>query len=163
MTAYPPSAAVRVRIAGHELDAYNGAFARGGRVVGPLMPFVTAVSDRIRIVGNRIVIERDGHRVLVPIAAGAPRSLDRLYVPLAPVLRDLGLDVRFGRRTLDVTLPPPVALGTPSPYPVGWPTLAPHAVFTPMVTPTPRPIWTGSPLPRRTPLPFVQASPPNPS
>ena len=123
------------------------------------MPFVTAVSDRIRVEGRLVVIERSGRRAYVRLPAAHSPALDRVYVPLAPVFRDLGLRVTYARRTLDITIPPGDVLATPSPYPPGAPLPVPRAVFTPTVTPTPRPVWTGSPLPRRTPLPFVEPTP----
>jgi len=108
--------------------------------------------------GDTLVIVRGGHFVRVRLRERAPDALDRVYVPLADVLRALGALVTYDRRTVEIRI---VArpLGTPTPFDVAAPQVSPSAVFTPAPVPTPRPIWTGVPLPRRTPLPVTAPTP----
>ena len=87
-----------------------------------------------------------------------PTALDDAYVPLASVLRALGLSVAYHSGRVDIRtayLP----LTSPTPFDATQPSVAPTAVFTPVPVQTPRPVWTGSPLPRRTPLPVTAPTP----
>jgi hypothetical protein len=77
------------------------------------------------------------------------------YVTAGVVLRGLGVAARYdpaGHRLL-VTTPLPAPVASPTPFNPAVPSVVPSAVFTPPEPATPRPIWTGSPLPRRTALP----------
>lgn len=127
-----------------------------GRVYVPVAPLLTQFADRLWIDGNTLVVERQGRRVRVLLASRFAGEFGNAYVPAGPVLRSLGASVRYdpeGRRLI-VTIPARGALASPTPFNPAVPSVAPAAVFTPPVPSTPRPIWTGSPLPRRTAVPF---------
>lgn len=155
---FPPSAAVTVAVNGYPVRSYHGAYASKGRVYAPLRPFVTELADRIWYEGDTLVIMRSGHSVSVRLGERTPDALDRVYVPLASVLRALGAQVAYQNRIVEVRLASR-PLGTPTPFDVALPTVSPSAVFTPTPTPTPKLRWSGTPLPRRTPLPIVVPTP----
>lgn len=141
---------------GRPLGAYRRAYLAEGRVFVPVAPLLTGLADRLWIDGNTLVVERDGRRVRVLIASRFSGELSDAYVPAGPVLRILGASVRYdseGRR-LVVTIPQRGTLVSPTPFNPDVPSAAPSPVFTPQASATPRPIWTGSPMPRRTALPF---------
>jgi hypothetical protein len=127
-----------------------------GRVFVPVAPLLMRLADRFWIDGTTLIVERQGCRVRVLLASRVSSEFGDAYVPAGPVLRSLGASVRYdphGRRLI-VTIPSHDALASPTPFNPAVPSAAPAAVFTPPVPSTPRPIWTGSPLPRRTALPF---------
>lgn len=155
MLVFPPPTPVELRLDGKPLAAYVHAYVARGRVYAPLRPLFERVASRIWVAGDRVLLERDGHRTSFALARGARANLDATVVPVAEALRALGASVRYEsrRRTLEVVLPRggPVPTALPQRNPA-W--LQPHVVFTPAPPVTPRPIWSGSPLPRRTPLPI---------
>lgn len=155
MLAFPPTAAVSVWIDGRPLVGYLHAYVSDGRVFAPVDPMITRLADRIWFDGeDTLVIERAGRVVRVHLAPRERTELDATYVPIGPVLRALGDSVRYepkGRR-VEVRTPPKIVT-SPTPFNPLVPSVAPSAVFTPAESPTPRPVWTGSPLPRRTPWP----------
>ena len=141
---------------GSPLAAYERAYVAGGRVFAPVDPLLTRVADRLWFDGDALVVERGGRRVRVPLASAWAARLGAAYVMAAPVLRGLGATVTYqaaGRRLI-VTLPAHAGIASPAPFDPVAPSIAPNAVFTPFASPTPRPVWTGSPLPRRTALPL---------
>lgn len=156
MTVFPPAAAVTIVLDGQAVPAYIGAYEAQGRVLAPVRPFLTGIADRLWFDGDVLVIQRDGRIVRIPIASRMPDALDRAYIPIAPVLRELGAVVRYDeeRREMLVRSPDAGEIATPQPFDPNAPAVAPHVVFTPTPVPTPRPVWTGPPLPRRTPLPL---------
>jgi hypothetical protein len=138
------------------MAAYVRAYFFEGRVYAPLSPLVTRLADRVWFDGPDAIIQRDGHRIRVKSAAVDPAALHGVYVAVGPVLRALGATVRYepsGHR-LAVQLAEHTVVALPTSFNPREPSPMPTAVFTPAVVPTPRPIWTGSPLPRRTGLPF---------
>ena len=146
---------------GRPLAAYVRAYAAGGRVYAPVSPLLTSIADRAWLEGKSLVLERDGRRVRVELPAGAADQLDAAYVMVGPPLRALGASLRYepsGHR-LFVTTRAHGAVATPTPFNAAAPEVAPNPVFTPSAAETPRPVWSGSPLPRRTPLPAPQVSP----
>jgi len=155
---FPPAAVVTVEVNGCPIRAYHRPYAAGGHVFAPLRPFVTRVADRMWYEGDTLVIAREGHEVRIRLRPRTPDALDRTYVPLAAVLRDLGVTVSYESRRFQIHLARTV-LATPSPFNAALPSVAPRAVFTPVPAQTPRPIWTGSALPRRTPLPVTVPTP----
>jgi hypothetical protein len=155
---FPPSAAVTVAVNGYPVRSYHGAYASKGRVYAPLRPFVTGLADRIWYEGDSLVIMRNGYSVRVRLGERAPDALDRVYVPLASVLRALGALVTYQNRIVEVRVAPR-PLGTPTPFDVAAPAVSPSVVFTPTPLPTPKPRWSGTPLPRRTPLPVIAPTP----
>ena len=156
MPLFPPQAPVAVVVNGRPLAAYAHAYVEGGRVYAPLAPLVTETANRFWFEGDTLILERGGRRVRVRFGRSSNDQLDAAAIPVGPVLRSLGVGVRYDRltRTLVVTLPTARVVTTPTPLPALLPPVVPHAVFTPAETPTPRPLWTGSPMPRRTALPF---------
>jgi len=155
---FPPVAAVVVLLDGRPIAAYNQAFERAGRVYVPVRPYVTALADRTWYVGDSLAIARDGRTVFIRMRPSAPDALDRAYVPLAAVARELGANVEFRSGEIDIRTAPPAAVLAPTPIPSNA-LAAPRVVFTPVPEPTLRPVWTGPALPRRTPLPFASPKP----
>jgi hypothetical protein len=155
---FPPAAAVAVTIDGRPVLAYHGAFVSGGRVYAPLLPFVTRVAYQVWYEDDSLLIARGDRQVRIRLRPRQPSALDGVYVPLASVLRALGVAVAYRPHHLDIR-PGYLAVTSPTPFNPALPSAAPETVFTPIPSPTPRPVWTGSPLPRRTPLPITQPTP----
>lgn len=124
----------------------------------PVRPYVTALADRTWFVGDSLVIVRNGKMVVIRLRPSTPDALDRVYVPLAAVARDLGAAVEFRNGEIQIRTAPRSVVLTPSPIPSAE-LAAPRAVFTPIPSSTPRPVWTGPALPRRTPLPYASKEP----
>lgn len=152
MSLFPLAAVVIVVLDGRRIFSYNEAFLSDGHVYAPVRPFVTRLADRISYDGGRLIIVRAGRSVSLRIAPRQPDALDRIYVPLAYVMRALGADVSYRAGTVRVRLTSGMPVATPTPY--GGQVAVPRPVFTPQPIETPRPVWTGIPLPRRTPLPY---------
>jgi len=153
---FPPEAPVAVLVDGHPLAAYRRAYLAGGRIFAPIAPLLTRLGDRAWLEGSTLVIQRAGRTVRIDLSGNASGRLDAVDVPVGPALRALGLAVRYdrARNALLVTVSRRAVVASPTPFDPAAPSVAPSAVFTPLVPPTPRPVWTGSPLPRRTALPF---------
>lgn len=158
MPIFPPDP-VTILVNGRPLEGYSRAYVAQDRVFVPVEPLMTRVADRIWYEGDSLVIQRGARSVRVRLGE-APAELDSTFVPAGAVLRALGVSVWFEPREhrLVVRLPSH-AVGTPTPFDPGAPSVPPAAVFTPVPPQTPRPVWTGSPLPRRTPLPIPPARP----
>jgi hypothetical protein len=102
-----------------------------------------------------MIVSRGDRRLRIALTRREPSQLAHTYVALGPVLRGLGARVEFdrARRLIVVRSPRPVGIRSPAPFDPQAPQVAPTTVFTPEPVPTPRPVWTGSPRPRRTPIP----------
>ncbi len=149
----PPGVAVVVRVDGRPISSYNSAYLRDGHVYAPVRPYATALADRAWYDGNRLVITRDGRTVSVIVRMRAS-ELDSDFVPLAAVVRELGERVSYRHGELDIRTAPRTAISYPTPIPRGA-LIEPRVVFTPTPVSTPRPVWNGPALPRRTPLPYA--------
>jgi hypothetical protein len=151
---FPPGVPVTVVLDGRPLAAYVRAYVAGGRVYAPVAPLITRVADRVWFEPETLVVERAGRTVRVRLAADGPQRLDTAYVPAGATLRALGVTVRYepNDHRLLVSIPAQEVVVSPTPFNAAAPEVAPNAVFTTVPPPTPRPVWTGSPLPRRTPL-----------
>jgi hypothetical protein len=147
---------------GRPLAAYVHARVAGGRVFAPVAPLLTRIADRIWIEGTTLVLERGERRVRVQIVPPFSGELSDAYVPAGPALRELGAWVRYepSARRLMVTLPARATLASPTPFDTRARQATPRDVFTPVPAVTPRPVWSGSPLPRRTALPLPPPSAP---
>lgn len=147
MALFPPGTPVTILVDGRPLAAYERAYLAGGRIYAPVSPLLTRLADRLWIDGRTLVVERGDRRVRVPLLGD--------YVMIGPVLRAFGAAAHYDPATgrLTVSLPLRSAVGSPTPFDPAVPSTAPSAVFTPAEAATPKPIWSGSPLPRRTPLP----------
>jgi hypothetical protein len=145
-----------VLIDGRSLPAYARAYVFGGRVYVPVAPLLTHLADRLWFDGNTLVAQRGTRSVRIRIEPRYRGELNGAYVPAGPVLVALGASVRYDgeMHRLIVTVPTRAVVASPTPYNAAAPSVAPTAVFTPLEPQTPRPIWTGSPQPRRTALPF---------
>jgi hypothetical protein len=152
---FPPATPVTVLVDGRPLAAYERAYVANGRVFAPVSPLLTDVADRLWFEGDTLVVERGGRRVRVRLAAASAARLGAAYVMVGPVLRALGASVRYdpGAARLTVQVPLRAEIASPTPFDPAASSVAPNAVFTPPVPATPRPQWSGSPLPRRTALP----------
>lgn len=161
MLLFPPVQAVTIIVDGHPVAAYARPFVQGGRAFAPIRPYVIALADRVRFEGDVLVIARRGRvvRVLLPSASV---SLASAYVAVAPLMRALGEQVWYDarRRAVEIATPPERAVGSAPPFNPNTPSIAPRSVFTPMPIPTLRPVWSGSPEPRRTPIPITETLPP---
>ena len=148
-----------VAVDGRTVAAYVRARVVDGRVYAPLS-LLRLLVDRMWFEGGAVVIERAGRRVHVPLSLRSQGDADTSSVALGPLLRALGDDVRYDARThvFEVRTPPAVPVVPATPYDGG--PLPARSVFTPEPVPTPRPEWSGSPLPRRTPLPAPTAPDP---
>jgi hypothetical protein len=140
---------------GRPLAAYVCAYFIEGRVYAPVSPLLTRLADRVWFEGRELIIERDGRRIRVKSLPADPTALDGVVVAAGPVLRALGASVQYDPRLhrLVVRLASHGTVASPTPFDARAPEVVPNAVFTPLISPTPRPIWTGTPLPRRTALP----------
>ncbi len=158
MPILPLAAAVTVLLDGRPVSAYVRAFASAGRTYAPLAPYVTRVADRLSYDGSTLVIVRGARSVRLRLIGVAPDALDREYVAIAPLLRDLGESVGYDarRRTVEVDSPSARVVTTPAPFDPNAPQVAPRVVFTPTPIPAPPLVWHGTPAPRRTPLPFPE-------
>ena len=146
--------ALTVILDGRPLHSYLPITLTHGHIVGPVEPYITRVADRIEHQGPYTIFTRSTHHIsllLVPSVA-----LSEATVPLAIVLRALGERVTYdpARYVLEVTTPVAL-LQSPQPFNVHEPQAPPTTIFTPIPPVTPRPIWTGAPRPRRTPIPLI--------
>lgn len=139
---------------GSPLQSYNHAYLRAGHVEAPVAPYLTRVADRITYAGEVMIIRRGISEVRIRTGSGDPKSLQALYVPVAPILRALGAQVSFDKQAgvLEIHIRASQLIQTMSPYPRDAPGMRPSRVFTPEPVQTPRPLYTGSPHPRRTPI-----------
>ncbi len=140
---------------GAVVPSYTRAYVDGGRVFAPIDPFLTAVVDHIGYDRTAMIVTRGDRFAQIPLARPpSPGELRTTYVAVAPILRTLGETVHYDpvRRELDIETPErTVAL--PTPFNAAVPRAEPTAVFTPTPAVTPRPVFSGPPLPRRTPVP----------
>jgi hypothetical protein len=153
---FPPGAPVAVSIDGRPLAAYVRAYVSGGRVYVPVAPLLTRLADRLWLDGDILVVQRGERSVRIRLEPIYQAELRGAYVPAAATLRALGATVTYdgAEHRLNVTVPVSAVVATPTPFNPAAPSVAPNAVFTPVPPATPRPLWTGSPMPRRTALPF---------
>ena len=156
MPLFPPGAPVGVSLDGHPLPAYVRAYVSGGRVYVPVAPLLTHLADRIWFQGDTLVVQRGERRVRILLEPRYRAQLRAAYVPAAATLRALGAMPAYdgAQHRLDVTVSRLAVIATPTPFNAALPSIAPSAVFTPQMPTTPRPVWTGTPMPRRTALPF---------
>jgi hypothetical protein len=152
---FPPPTPVSIVVDGRPLAAYVRAYEFEGRVYAPVSPLLTRLADRVWSQGNTLVIVRGNARVRVALLHARAGPLDGDFVAVGPVLRALGASVQYepAVRRLIVRVPSRAVVESPTPFNPSAPSVRPSAVFTPTLSPTPRPVWSGSPLPRRTPLP----------
>lgn len=156
MAILPLAATITVLLDGHRIAAYGPAYVVDGRTYAPLAPYVTRMADRVSYDGRVLVLSRGERRAILRLEPVAPDALDRQYVALAPVLRALGVTVRYdgATKTVEVGTPPLVAVESPAPFDPLAPQVQPHVVFTPAPLPAPPIVWHGPAVPRRTPLPY---------
>jgi len=156
MPILPLAVAVTVLLDGRPVAAYARAYVAAGRTYAPLAPYVTRIADRLEYRAGTLVIDRGARYARVALRSVTPDALDRQYVAIAPILRALGESVRYDSkaRAVDVRTPQTASVATPVPFDPFAAQVAPHVVFTPAPIPTPRPVWHGPAMPRRTPLPY---------
>lgn len=104
--------------------------------------------------GDRLVIQRGSRVVSVTMRSRSPDALTATCVPLAPIARALGIAFVYRHGALDLRPRVSRAVAAPTAVPVAA-LVEPRIVFTPMPLPTDRPVWSGTALPRRTPIPIV--------
>ncbi|MGH7707556.1 MAG: hypothetical protein ACREM8_06530 [Vulcanimicrobiaceae bacterium] len=161
---------VSVIVDGREIVGIRAAHLFADRVFTPAAPFLTAIAARIvpdmPAGGGIVIVHRDSRiRVLVqrgtptirPAVAGGASAYRRggeTFVPLGELARLLGESVRYDPRAriLEIWTGAPQPVARMTPYRPHLP-VAPFApTFPAHVTPTPRPVVTGIPTPRRTPV-----------
>ena len=168
---------VTVLLDGRPIDASVPAVLFRGTIVAPLDPFVRRLANRIEFdpATGVIRIARDGSTAELAIGARTLRGDSKLEaLPIAPFLRDgqpqiplaavaraLGATVSYDARSRTVEIIGPPAAELESPEPVFVPVGPPRATFTPQPVSTPRPVVTGIPQARRTPV-WEQPSQPVP-
>ncbi|GAC1614480.1 MAG: hypothetical protein NVS9B12_15310 [Vulcanimicrobiaceae bacterium] len=135
------------------MQSYNPPYFVRGHVEAPVAPYVTHVADLIGYTGAVMIVRRGPAEVRIRTGARDPKSLQALYVPVAVILRGLGATVSYDahRRVLQIEMRTNFAVGTMRPSRAS-PVSPLGGVFTPEPIATPRPVYTGSPHPRRTPV-----------
>jgi hypothetical protein len=151
---------VTILLNGRPVQGYIGTFEAGGHVFVPVRPLITRIVDRLWYTDGRVAIERDGRTIYIILPAREPDALDRAYVPLRAVMQALGAGVGYDQRMryVEIHLAARAVVASPAPFDESAPQVSPRAVFTPVPALTPRPVWSGPALPRRTPLPFASPS-----
>jgi hypothetical protein len=152
------AALVSVIVDGALVPSAPAAALRDGRVVAPVA-LVARIADRIDVGTDGRIWARRGERTCS--ARPAPPD-DPALLAIGPLARCLGARVEWDGRTktLSLTFAGPLMVSTPRPYDPNAPRVAPTTVFTPEpAPPTPRVIVTGSPQPRRTPIPVTPSWP----
>lgn len=122
-----------------------------GRAMAPLMPVIVRMATVVVVSPDGTIdIERGRHHLRFALAAAQG---ELTYLPLAPIVRELGGTIRYdpAARTVEVSFAPQ-PLATAEPYDMLAPRVAPTAVFTPFARPTPPAQAVGTPQPRRTPV-----------
>lgn len=148
--------ALTLLLDGRPVRSYEPLYLARGRVLGPVDPFLTRVAERMEYAGGYAVFSRAGRSVRVRLMPAAPGKLGQTYVALVPLLRALGETVALNasRSVLDVRSPERVDMQPPLPFDPRAKQVGARAVFTPTPVPTDRPVWNGTPRPRRTPIPL---------
>ncbi len=156
--------ALTLLLDGRPVRSYEPLYLARGRVLGPVDPFLTRVADRIAYAGGFAIITRNGRNVRVRLIAVSPSGLAQTYVALVPLLRALGESVRLdvASGTLDVRSPAAAGIGALGPFDPRAQRVPKRTVFTPTPIATDRPVWNGTPRPRRTPIPLHAWATPNP-
>lgn len=159
-----PPAALTLLLDGRPVRSYEPLYLSRGRVLGPVAPFLTRIAEKMDYAGGFAVFVRGDRSVRVRLAAAVPGAWTRTYVALAPLLRGLGervtLDAAHG--VLDVRSSGSAPVRAAAAFDPRAPQASPRVVFTPTPVPTDRPVWTGTPRPRRTPIPLQAWSTPHP-
>lgn len=158
---FPLAAAAPVIVVdGRPVRSYVAPYVFRGRVMAPIEPFVTQLAAGIEYSAGELIVRRGDRFAQVAMPQPHPSQYAQTFVPLAAVLRTLGISVRYDARTRRVIIrtPAPV-LALPTPFNPAVPEAAPREVFTPTPAETPRPVVTGEPQPRRTPLPYFSPIP----
>ncbi len=159
-----PPVALTLLLDGRPVRSYEPLYLARGRVLGPVDPFLTRVADRIAYAGGFAVFSRDGRSVRVRLISVPPAGLTQTYVALVPLLRALGETVRLDSTdgTLDVRTPAGAGVGAFGPFDARVRPVPARSIFTPTPVPTDRPVWNGTPRPRRTPIPLHAWATPSP-
>lgn len=161
MAVFPPPAAVTILINGAPVAAYIQPYLARGRTLAPVRPFATALAGRVWSDRGVLVLQRGSRTVRIRMVARMPDALDSAYIPIAPILRALGAQVRYDarRRVVEVRIGSAMPVAAPTPFNPSMRPLPLRAVFTPVPVETERPRWTGPAVPRRTPIPFAGPTP----
>lgn len=146
---------------GSPVVSYNSAFLKGDRILAPIAPLFTQIADRIAYESGTLRIFRGDRFTQVRVRTVAPTDYPKTFIAIGSALRDLGLGVRFNgaERALYITTPSALPKPSMTPFNPNVPRPAPTMIFTPEHVATPRPVFTGAPRPRRTPI-AIGSSPP---
>lgn len=101
----------------------------------------------------------DGRSVQIRFAPFARAG--EVYVPLADLVRAFGGKIESLPRehAIVVTVDASRGFATMPPFDPSVTQVVPHTIFTPEPVVTPRPVVSGSPRPRRTPIPVIPSRP----
>ena len=148
-----------------------------GSVAVAVTPALTRIVQRITVDPDteRIIFANSQHRAELQIGmrqatvdgrpitvAFAPFSrAGEVYVPFADVVRAFGGTITSEPQTkrIVVTTNEPASFATMQPFDARAPQVTPRVIFTPERKVSPRPEISGSPRPRRTPIPVVPSRP----
>ncbi len=160
-----PPAVLTLLLDGRPVRSYEPLYLTRGRVLGPVDPYLTRVAERIEHIGGLTIFVRGGRHVSVRLTSRVPGNLAQTYVALVPILRALGERVDFdaARSIIEVRSPMPLDTRTPKPFNATTHQIPQRVIFTPTPVPTLRPVWNGTPRPRRTPIPIEAWATPRPT
>ncbi|MGA8534085.1 MAG: hypothetical protein WB615_08255, partial [Candidatus Tumulicola sp.] len=138
MPVFPPAPPVMVTVDGRRLAVYARARILYGRVYAPLS-LVRMLVDRMWFEDRVLVVERGARRARVPFVLRFDGGLDVSAVALAPLLRELGDELRYHSSppTLEVRTPPTAPVASATPF--AGEAVPRRPVFTPEPVATPRP------------------------
>ena len=155
------AASLTVIINGTPMHAYQSARIEHGRIVAPVLPFITQVADAIGFEGDIMVIRRGSFLARIRTGRLSMDHLQRTFIALVPIYRALGERCTYDRatgslRVNDMQVQP---VRTMEPFDPSAVQVRPTTVFTPEPVITPRPVFWGRPRPRRTPIPVTPSRP----
>ncbi len=154
-------AALTVILDGVPLRSYEPARLRRGHIVAPIAPYIVRTATRIEVHDGVMTVRRESFTANIRIASASMDALERTFVRIAPIYRALGERCTYDPRTRTLTVRTPRVqdLRTMEPYDSNAPWVQPTRLFTPEPVVTPRPTFSGSPRPRRTPIPVLPSRP----
>ncbi len=155
------AAALTVILNGTPMHSYEQPRVEKGHIVAPVVPYLTQIATRIKFENDIMVVQRGRFVARIRTGAVSMERLERMFVTIAPIYRALGEHCSYeaASRTLWITSLEVEPIGTMEPFNAKVPRALPTKLFTPEPVITSRPIFKGSPRPRRTPIPVIPSRP----